>query len=257
VPQDIFLSLSVPLPRLSEQRRIVTILDRAATLVRKRMRAIDLLQEMLLSLIANCVNDVRTTSWIELGDVIREGPTNGLYKPASEYGEGVPILRIDSFYDGKITSLESLKRLRVNESEMERYQLQVGDMVISRVNSLEHVGKSAVVDKLSEPTVFESNIMKFAVDSSILLPEVCIALLQTSAIKQQVLRKAKKAINQSSINQRDVKSLQLPLPCMAAQRKFLSAANKIELMKAKVAKDEAALSSLLLSLQSRAFSGQL
>ncbi len=140
---------------------------------------------------------------------------------------------------------------------MARFQLQVKDLVINRVNSLEYLGKSAIVTTLSEPAVFESNIMKFAVDSSILLPEVCIALLQTLAVKQQILRKAKKAVNQASINQVDVKSLRLPLPAMIDQEKFLACANEVESLKAKAMKDEESLGSLFASLQSRAFSGQL
>ena len=249
-------SLQIPLPPFDEQQRIAAILDKADALCRKRKQTLDLLQELTLGLVSKYLDDRRTRASIELGEIITDGPTNGLYKPSTDYGDGVPIVRIDSFYDGKIVNTP-LKRLRVTETEMTRFQLRVGDLVINRVNSLEYLGKSAIVDKISEPTVFESNMMKFAVDSSILLPEVCIALLQTPEVKGQILRKAKKAVNQASINQGDVKSLRLPLPAMIDQNKFLAGASKIESLRAKAMKDEGALSSLFSSLQHRAFSGQL
>ncbi|MGY4282944.1 restriction endonuclease S subunit [Bradyrhizobium sp. LM2.7] len=169
----------------------------------------------------------------------------------------MPILRIDSFYDGRIVDIRSLKRLKVTSSEMARFQLQVGDIVINRVNSLEYLGKSAIIDSLLEPTVFESNIMKFSVDSSILLPEVCIALLQTSEIRDQVLGKAKNAVNQSSINQGDVRSLRIPLPNMREQLNFLRCTKKIESIKAAAVAGQSRLTLLFSSLQHRAFSGQL
>jgi type I restriction enzyme, S subunit len=257
ITKEQLASLSFPLPSPDEQRRIAVILDKADTLRRQRKRAHVLLRELSLSLAGECLHNGRESRSIELGDVITEGPTNGLYKPATDYGDGVPILRIDSFYDGRITNLSSLKRLRITESEMTRFRLQDGDLVINRVNSLEYLGKSAIVEKLLEPTVFESNMMRFAIDSSILLPEVCIALLQTQGIKQQILSKAKNAVNQSSINQGDVKSLRLPLPTMTEQRRFLAGAREIESLKAKVVGDGAVLDALFSTLQHRAFSGQL
>jgi type I restriction enzyme S subunit len=246
------------LPPLDEQRRIAAILDKADALRRKRKRALNLLEEVSGALVAKYLNiGEQIESTIELGEAITDGPTNGLYKPSTDYGDGVPILRINNFYNGRIIDIASLKRLRVSEAEKTRFQLHVGDIVINRVNSLEYLGKSAIVQTLAEPTVFESNMMRFSINSSIMLPRVCIALLQTAGIKQQILSKAKNAVNQSSINQSDVKALRLPLPAMADQRKFVASAKLVEVVKAKVIGGEISLGSLFSSLQHRAFSGQL
>lgn len=257
ITREAIAKLKIPLPPVAEQRRIAAILDKADALRRKRKRSLDLLQESTIALVAAYLDSGASGKSVELGEIITEGPTNGLYKPAADYGSGVPILRIDSFYDGMIGDIASLKRLRVTKDELTRFQLRLGDLVINRVNSLEYLGKSAIVPELLEPTVFESNMMRFAIDPSILLPEVCIALLQTPAIKRQILSKAKNAVNQSSINQGDVKSLRLPLPEMVEQRRFLVCATEVGMLRAKVARDGAALASLFSSLQSRAFSGQL
>lgn len=250
---DYVAEITIPLPPLDEQRRIAAILDKADALRRKRKRSLDLISETASALAHQYLVGEKT----ELGNVIVEGPTNGLYKPSKDYGDGVPILRIDSFYNGRIIDIRSLKRLRASPAEIARFQLRVGDIVINRVNSLEYLGKSALVRKLLEPTVFESNMMRLSLDSSLLLPEVCIALLQTSDVKRQVLSKAKNAVNQSSINQGDVRSLRVPLPKMDQQRRFLRGIERLETIAARMIEGESQSVSLFSSLQHRAFSGQL
>ena len=39
---------------------------------------------------------------VRLGDRIAEGPTNGIYKPESEYGDGTWLIRIDDFMPGAL-----------------------------------------------------------------------------------------------------------------------------------------------------------
>jgi type I restriction enzyme S subunit len=246
--------IEIPLPPLEEQRHIATILDKADALRRKRKCAFTLLGKLTDTLIVQLLDAPRN---IQLGEIILDGPTNGLYKPSKDYGEGVPILRINNFYDGEIVDVLSLRRLSVTNSELSRFKLTNDDIVINRVNSLEYLGKSAIVRGLLEPTVYESNMTRFSLNKSIMLPEVCIALLQTPDTKRQILAKAKNAVNQSSINQRDVCSLRLALPAMEIQQKFVARAQRVAALAAIVIASEVSLNTLFSSLQSRAFSGQL
>jgi type I restriction enzyme S subunit len=168
VPTDFLKRLEIPLPPLDEQQRIVAILDKANALRRKRERALELLQVLIGSLVGEYLSTQKT---IELGGLIADGPTNGLYKPSSAYGDGFPILRINNFYDGRIVDISSLRRLDVSDIELSRFQLNEGDIVINRVNSLPYLGKSALVQGLLEPTVYESNMMRFSLRRSVMLPE--------------------------------------------------------------------------------------
>jgi type I restriction enzyme S subunit len=247
-------SLEIPLPPLEEQQRIAAILDKVDTLRCKRKNAEKLLGKLADTLIAELLDAPQT---VNLGEVINEGPTNGLYKPSKDYGKGVPILRINNFYDGRIVDLLSLRRLSVTDTELSRFKLTNDDIVINRVNSLEYLGKSTIVRGLCEPTVYESNMMRFSLNTSIILPEVCIALLQTPDTKKQILARAKNAVNQSSINQRDVRDLCLALPSMEIQERFVSRMEKFGALDAHAVVGEVSLNSLFSSLQSRAFSGQL
>ena len=254
VSRNDLAELEIPLPPLFEQRRIAAILDKADELRRKRKNALTLLEQLNDTLIAELVD---SSIKVELGEIIAGGPTNGLYKPLKDYGTGVPILRINNFYDGKIVDLSSLRRLSVTDTELSHFKLTNDDIIINRVNSLEYLGKSAIVRGLQEPTVYESNMMRFSLNRSIMLPEVCIALLQTPETKRQILSKAKNAVNQSSINQRDVCSFRLSLPEMEIQRRFVAKVQTMRALEAMASSGVSSLNVLFSSLQSRAFSGQL
>ena len=159
-----------------------------------------------------------------LGSLLTDGPKNGLYKHATLYGDGTPILRIDSFYDGAVDDIGNLRRVRISEQEKRAFALRAGDIVINRVNSPEYLGKSAIVPTLDEPTVFESNMMRLRVNVDLVRPDYLIQLLQQPSMRRALIINAKHAINQSSINQTDVRNLALMVPPLALQEGFVARA---------------------------------
>ena len=251
----------IPIPPLSEQRRIVEILDQADHLRRRRADADAKTERILPALFIKMFGDPRTNPRrlpiIELGGVISEGPQNGLYKPASSYGKGTKILRIDGFYSGEVSNLDGLKRLKIAPEEIAKYGLKESDIVVNRVNSEEYLGKSAIIPSLSEPVVFESNMMRFTVDTSQVLPGFVVAHLQTSFTKAEILSKAKRAINQASINQQDVRSLTILLPPLVDQKRFVIASSKVRTLLSRSESERVKLEILFDSLIHRAFSGNI
>lgn len=222
----------ISLPSLLEQRRLVDLLSRAEGIVRLRREAQRKANELVPALFLDMFGDPASNpkGWpvVELGELIVDGPQNGLYKHKSLYGDGTPILRIDGFYDGAVNDLASLQRVRLAPEEIERYGLTSGEIVINRVNSPEYLGKSALIPDLHEPTVFESNMMRLRLDTGRIEQRFAIAALQMDAIRKQILASAKHAINQSSINQQDVKALRFSLPPIELQRQFSAKVDAID-----------------------------
>ena len=145
-------------------------------------------------------------------------PKNGIYKPQSAYGEeGTPIIRIDGFGHGDRIKSHSYKRIRLSKSEIDPFRLRDGEILINRVNSIQYLGKTALVEHLPEPTVFESNMMKVTIDRQRMLPDFAFLILTSPAASGHFLSNAKLAIAQASINQHDVKSLQIQCPHLEEQ----------------------------------------
>lgn len=163
------------------------------------------------------------TSWKcePLGQHIHEGPTNGVYRPESDYAaHGTPIVRIDSFADGQIHNVSELRRVKVEKVVEVRYALSKDDVLINRVNSLSHIGKAAIVPALDEPTIFESNMMRLRTGGK-LLPEFLIIILRSDVARKHWLARAKPAVNQASVNQRDVRELPIPIPETDEQKEIV------------------------------------
>lgn len=261
VSPSVIAGFPIPLPSIPEQRRIAEILDKADALRAKRRATLAQLDTLTTAIFLDMFGGPGTNPrrWPvkALGELISIGPQNGLYKPASDYGTGTPILRIDGFYDGVVTSLSSLKRVRISVQELAVYGLIEGQIVVNRVNSREYLGKSAVIPTLGEPTVFESNMMRFDVCRDTVTPTFLIQYLQTGFVRRHILQAAKDAINQSSINQQDVKSIPVFVPPIATQAAFAQQVASAVLLNAAQQRSVDKLDALFASLQHRAFRGEL
>ncbi len=160
-------SLEVPDLHVDEQRRIAAILDKADAIRRKREHALALADDFLKSAFGEMFGDLssNTHDWPTrlIGQILKVEPQNGLYRHSSDYGSGTQILRIDGFYDGYLSAKREMRRLNIDEKTIKTYELRNGDIVINRVNSPEYLGKCALIEGLIEPTVFESNMMRFRV----------------------------------------------------------------------------------------------
>jgi type I restriction enzyme S subunit len=258
---DALAQIGVPLPALPEQRHIVQILDAAEELRRLRAhadrRTADLIPAIFYEMFGDPARNPKRWQVTRLGELILDGPQNGLYKHVSAYGEGPPILRINSFYDGEVVKIEELLHVKLSADEITLYRLRENDIVINRVNSPAYLGKSALIPAMKEPTVFESNMMRFSVNLARVVPRFLIAYLQTEAVREQIRAKAKHAIHQSSINQQDVKAFTVPLPPVSLQRQFAARVAEIRALEARQAESRRRLDELFQSLLHRAFRGEL
>ncbi|MDF2393488.1 restriction endonuclease [Aeromonas sp. 2MA4] len=261
VSMKIFWEHEIPLPTPEEQKRMVAILDKADAIRQKRQQAIaladDFLRSVFLDMFGDPINNPKGWERIKLGDLISSGPTNGLYKPSSAYGSGTRILRIDGFYDGVLSEQEYFKRVEISKEEVSRFSLIERGIVINRVNSPEYLGKCAFIDKLHESTVFESNMMFFTVDEELLNPVFLTQQLKMPNIKQQIKNCSKDAVNQSSINQQDVKSFEILLPNVESQNSFEAVVNEITRGRKRVSNGQSLIDTLFNSISHKVFSGQL
>jgi type I restriction enzyme S subunit len=124
-----------------------------------------------------------------------------------------------------------------------------------------YLGKCALVLSLREFTVFESNMMRLNLDTSKCDLRYVTYFLCSEKGKQELKKNAKQAVNQASINQKDVANVDIPIPKIEVQREIvqfiesrLSVCDKLEqIVDGSLAKAEALRQSIL----KKTFAGQL
>ena len=240
--QSSMRKMLIPIVNYNEQLAIVYRLKIIENLIDNRQQQLNLLDELIESRFIEMFGDPVTNpmgwEYIFLSEALKTKPQNGLYKPQSDYvkdNSGVPILRIDAFYDGKVKDFSKLKRLHCTEEERKDFLLKENDIVINRVNSLEYLGKCAHITGLLENTVFESNMMRFHLLDEY-NPVYVIKLLCSQYIKNQIMSCAKKAVNQASINQQDVQKFIILKPPIELQNKFADFVEQVEKTKVTIKK---------------------
>lgn len=220
-------TIKIQLHEYDNQLEIVNMLNRVSSSIDFRKQQLTKLDELIkarfVEMFGDLMENPKQFPCVLLGSIMTVMPQNGLYKPQSVYVQdkfGTPILRIDGFYNGKVTDFNNLKRLCCTDFEKERYLLVENDIVINRVNSIEYLGKCARISGLQEDTVFESNMMRFHLDDSKVNSTYITTVLCSQYIYRQILTRAKKAVNQASINQGDVQSLNVVVPPLSLQNQF-------------------------------------
>ena len=260
------LSVEIPVPPLETQRRIVARIEElfAELDAARRIHAAfvhdaeHLFPAISSTLFASLIAEKQLQ--LPFAELIVDS-RNGLYKPQTFYGSGTRIVRIDSFESGKIRRWGELKCLEVTLSELEKYCLQIGDVLVNRVNgSIDVLGKAVTVDQLPEPTVFESNIMRFRLNTTLVFPEFVVAFLSAGPGRVQIRAKAR-AIQQFSINQSDVGSIVVPVPSLPELRRIVAYLDEVQAHTAALRRSADAIAAdldrLEQSILAQAFQGKL
>jgi type I restriction enzyme S subunit len=251
----------IPLPPLDDQKRIAHLLGKVEGMIAQRKQHLQQLDELLKSVFLEMFGDpVRNEKGWEkkpLENYMKEFPNNGLYKPQSDYGSGTKIVRIDSFYDGYVQNIDLLKLVKVTDDEYERFNVKTNDILINRVNSIEYLGKLGVMPQIKERIVYESNMMRFRLETDSILPVFLMFIWRTPFIKAQINNRAKKAVNQASVNQKDVRSIVIVKPPITLQKQFAAIVEKVESLKSRYQSSLTNLENLYGVLSQKAFKGEL
>ncbi|KVQ55927.1 hypothetical protein WT23_30865 [Burkholderia territorii] len=219
---DFVLSLPIPLPALTEQRRIADLLSRAEGIVRLRREAQAKAQSIIPALFADIFGDPATNpkGWAveALGDVLRAADYGSSTK-ASDAGAGLPLIRMGNVrYDGAL-DLTDLKYVELDPDEAERFRLRKGDILFNRTNSKELVGKTGLWDADLDAVV-ASYFIRLRVDERLVRPFYVWAYMNSRYMKRILFGTARGAIGQANINSKELKAFRLPLPTLQTQAEF-------------------------------------
>jgi type I restriction enzyme, S subunit len=170
------------------------------------------------------ITSKRSIVSVSLGDVLVE-IRNGLVADQEKEQPGIPITRIETISKG-IVDLERVRYVRNTDGlKLDRFWLKSGDILFSHINSDLHLGKTAIVMS-DAPLLHGMNLLVLRTDRERLLPRYLHHWLDFCRRTGMFMAIAQHAVNQSSLNQKKITSLKIPLPSIDDQEKVVAEIEK-------------------------------
>ncbi len=222
VDKDLLMGLQIPLPSLTEQRRIVDILSRAEGIVRLRRDAEKKAAELIPALFLDMFGDPATNpkGWpVETVVDVIESADYGSSTKSSDDGSGLPLIRMGNVDYAGTLNLADLKFVNLPDNEVEKYRLREGDILFNRTNSKDLVGKTGLWSNERE-SVVASYFIRLRVDRERLHPSYLWAFMNSRYMKRVLFDTARGAIGQANINSKELKAFPVAVPPLELQNEF-------------------------------------
>ncbi len=154
-------------------------------------------------------------SWCRLGEclyIVR----NGLSIEQNQEGKGVKVTRIETI-SGGVVNIEKVGFVDT-VGDISEYILRKGDVLFSHINSVKHIGKVAQIIN-DEELYHGMNLLLLRFNNKVekRFGYYFLASRQTKSVCE---RMAKQAVNQASINTKEIRQLPILLPPLLEQRKI-------------------------------------
>ncbi|WP_197043712.1 restriction endonuclease subunit S [Saccharothrix sp. NRRL B-16314] len=221
LPSQQIASLRIGLPDEREQRRIVDVLDSVDEAISSADRAIAKLRQVAHGRLAEFLfnQPERSARWSTalLGSVasISAGVTLGS-EPRGPGTVELPYLRVANVKDGFIETL-NVKRVRVRESDVGRFELLAGDMLMTEGGDFDKLGRGAVWDGRISPCLHQNHIFRVRCDTGKMLPHFLSAYSSSPCGRQWFVNTSKQTTNLASISLGQLSNFPVPCPPVADQ----------------------------------------
>lgn len=254
------LGTPIPLPPLSEQTRIVSLLDDAfGKLERSREKALKLLDDAKEIFQAQLKKEMTPKKGWEvkmLGEIAKDKCSYGASVSAIPYDKNLPryvrITDIDNY--GNLND----DKVSATVSDVEKYLLHEGDILFARTGAT--VGKSYLYKPEDGAAIYAGYLIRFIINQEVALPEYIFHFAHSNEYNDWVLREQASAA-QPNINAKQFSSLEIPLPPLSEQSAIVSRldvlSSQLKQIEEKTNKYLADLDELKQSLLKKAFEGKL
>lgn len=258
-------SVRIPIPGIDEQRRIAAILDKADAIRGKRQRALAASESLEHSLFLQSVGPKAEgyqgwalATFEELAKSgkgsMRTGPFGSDLRHSEFVDEGIAVLGIDNAVKNRFAWGERRFITPEKYEKLKRYRVFPGDVIVTIMGT---TGRSAVVPDDIPLAITTKHLATISPDRSKVEAEfLSNALHRHPAVLAQIAKANKGAI-MDGLNLGIIKSLQIPLPPINVQRRYVIDLRNLRAMQAKMREQLVEADTLFASLSQRAFRGEL
>ena len=134
----------------------------------------------------------------------------------------VPYLRVANVQDGFL-DLSEMKSIEIRRSELERYSLQAGDVVLTEGGDFDKLGRGFIWNGEVRCCVHQNHIFAVRANRRMILPQFLAYLTQGPYGKAYFLSVAHKTTNLACINTTKLKAFPALLPSIEEQQLIVDA----------------------------------
>jgi type I restriction enzyme, S subunit len=185
--------------------------------------------------------------WKRLGDILQFS-RNGANLQQDKSGNGTPISRIETISYGIVDPTKVGYTQESDDKIIQKCKLIEGDLLFSHINSLEHIGKTAIYENNPPVLLHGINLLLLRPDKKIVNPKFLHILFQKYRREKIFWSMANKAVNQASINQSRLNEIKIPLPPLPVQRHIVAILEQAEAVKRQRQEADALTGALLQSV---------
>jgi len=152
---------------------------------------------------------------------------NGTTATQNKVASGVPVSRIETIQNNKF-DLSRVQHIESPSDELvEAYKYQVGDIAFSHINSFEHVGKTALYEGSPETLIHGMNLLRLRCGHDFIYPQYAHYFMRSKFFRNEVRKRVGHAVNQVSINQKNLSEVPFILPPLNEQRRIVAKLEKL------------------------------
>jgi type I restriction enzyme S subunit len=215
-----------PLPAFDEQKRIAEILwvaDQAVESWLAAFNAFEVTKKNILKYTFTIAN-TSMNGWkiMKLKDVatLQTGIAKGRKYALGETLVELPYLRVANVKEGFL-DLSEIKTISVALTEVERFSVRYGDVLITEGGDFDKVGRGTVWNREIESYLHQNHVFCVRPQKDVLLPEYLSSQIASTYGKVYFLKCAKKTSNLASINSSQVKNFPVLLAPICEQEKLI------------------------------------
>jgi type I restriction enzyme S subunit len=168
----------------------------------------------------------------------------------------VPYLRVANVQDGHL-DLREMKRITIRTSEIERYRLEPGDVVLTEGGDFDKLGRGFVWNGEVPGCVHQNHVFAVRTDREVLAPKFLAYLAQSPYGKAYFLKVAHKTTNLACINTTKLKALPVLLPDLSEQQEIVGILDVIDRKIDLYRRKKAVLAALFRSLLHKLMTGEI
>lgn len=139
----------------------------------------------------------------------------------------VPYLRVANVQDGYL-DLAEVKTIELRESEVQRYTLQVGDVLLTEGGDFDKLGRGYLWSGQVAGCAHQNHIFAVRTERTRLFPEFFAYLAQSHYGKAYFLTVAHKTTNLASINSSKLKAFPVLLPTLEEQARIAAELRRMD-----------------------------